>query len=1016
MDPLQHDPSTETPSVWLIHGAVAGRVRYKVAGLYAAPSVKRLLEVELAAYAPIQRVSASTRTGTVLVTFDAGCDVEEISALLMAVLELGPARAANATRASGRGVHPAPRLVARLKQIVREARAEALRAWHAMETPAVLKRVETDRARGLARTEARDRLRRYGPNVVPVPPGRSPLGILVSQLDSLPVAMLLASGALSLATGGVVDAGAIGLVIVINALIGYATESRTERTIRDLGGAPQRDVQVLRDGKLRTLPARDVVYGDLIALDGGVRVAADARLIEVQDLSVDESSLTGESQPVFKSVAPLDGPDVPLADRASMVYMGTQVVGGRGLAVAVATGRQTEIGRIQYLIGEAEAPATPLEQRLRDLGNKVVAVATLACAGTFVVGLARGYGFLPMLRNAISLAVAAIPEGLPTIAVTTLALGVARMRLHGVLIRRLGAVEALGQVQMICLDKTGTVTENRMAVSALHVAGQDLDQHARERGPREAVIRLAQAVVLCNDAEIVMRHGEQRLRGSPTEAALVEFTQSLGIDVHALRAQLPRVTVRHRAESRPYMTTVHEGDDARRVAFTKGNPTDVLALARHFVDGGGIVQPLTAARRAEIIGANVRLADRALRVLGVAYRPLDGDDDAESDLVWLGLVGLADPLRAGAREAVGRLRDAGIEAVMITGDQSATARAILGALHLDGEVAEATDLDNGHRIDPARVRAYARVNPSDKLRIVRALQASGKVVAMTGDGINDGPALKAADVGIAMGRGGTDVARTVADVVLEHDDLQTLLAAIGQGRSLHDNIRKAVEFLLATNLSEILITFATIAAGFGEALTPMQLLWINLVTDIFPGLALAMDQPEPDVLARAPRNPRDPLFATADLRRIAVDGTIMAGSGLAAYAYGRLRGRDAGGLAFNALVGAQLLHAFSCRAPASGAFRDPRPGNPFLRMAVGGSLALQLTARLIPGLNRVLGMGALTPLDLAVVAGAAVLPFGVREGWKGLRRSGAPTEQRARQRWHEALGSVHRKTFEKEHR
>ncbi|HJW81692.1 MAG TPA: cation-transporting P-type ATPase, partial [Acidiferrobacterales bacterium] len=759
------------------------------------------------------------------------------------------------------------------------------------------------------------------------------------------------------------------------------------------------------------VPAAELVTGDLLVLAPGNTVAADARLIEARRLTVDESSLTGESMPVAKHAARLAITDVSLVDRDNMVYRGTLVTGGQGLAVVVATGGASEIGRIQQLASEAQSPETPMERQLRVLGNQVVWIAIGVCGGVYVVGLLRGYGALQMLKTAVSLAVAAVPEGLPTVATTTLALGLRNMRRQKVLIRHLEAVETLGAVQTICLDKTGTLTLNRMSVTVLYsdavrltVAGGRVLRDGREMDVRTqpGLRRLIEVAVLCNETEINGDSGAQVLNGTATENALVHMALSAGLDVLGLRARHARVRVDYRAENHLYMSTLHELAPGKRLLAVKGSPNEVLALCG-FTLHGGATEVLNDERRQSILDENERMASEALRVLGIAYAEVDAETSTpENGLAWLGLVGMADPVRAGVPDLIRQFHTAGIETVMITGDQSPTAHAIGRQLNLSGserlDILDSTHLET---VEPEmlaalaqRVHVFARVSPSHKLRIVEALQCAGKVVAMTGDGINDGPALKAADIGIAMGRSGTEVAREVADVVLEDDNLETLIVAVSQGRTIYANIRKSVHFLLSTNISEITVMFGAIALGFGQPLNPMQLLWINLITDIFPGLALALEPPELDVLENSPRDPAEPIVRAADFRRILFEaGTLSAGT-LAAYGYGVARygiGPQAGTLAFMGLTGAQLAHAVSCRSERHSVFgAEQLPPNRYLTTAIGASLALQTATAFVPGLRRFLGLAPIALIDGAVIGAAALVPFVVNEASKPrARRTGS---------------------------
>jgi Ca2+-transporting ATPase len=985
-------PSPAAGRVQAVHTAVAGRVRLRVAGLYRSQSLRRDLESFVPRIAGVSSFEASALTGRVLVLFR---DPASLDGLVDAIEQFLAGRTPGAAEApAGDG----PR---RLRPALpsQGAGRQEQRCWHRLEAAEVLKAVEGSARRGLSGETAARRLAQFGPNVLPESPPRSALGMFLDQFRSVPVALLGASAVISVATGGVVDAVVIMGVVVINAAIGFVTERQAERTIDALANAVRPAAQVIRDGREITVGSDQIVVGDLLALSPGSYVAADARVVQARRLTVDESPLTGESMPATKSAAALAVEDLPLGDRVNMVYMGTTVTGGSGLAVVVGTARFTELGTVQALVGEARPPETPMERQLEVMGERVVVLSGAICGLVFVLGLLRGYGLLQMLKTAISLAVAAVPEGLPTVATTTLAIGIRDMRRHKVLIRHLEAVETLGAVQVFCLDKTGTLTMNRMAVVSVCTDGERLalarHQFLSGEGPvdpdrRPDLRRLAEVSALCSEAELDGHGAEASFRGSPTEVALLRLARDAGVEIRELRGRYPLTKLEHRAENRNYMATYHSLPGGEMLVAVKGSPSEVLDLCAWSARDGER-EAMTEDRRAAIQVENDRMAGEALRVLGLAYAVLPQGRAREDGLTWVGLVGMADPVRAGVKDLIGVFHEAGIDTVMITGDQSPTAYTIGKSLNLSaGRQLEILDSTHLERMDPEvlaamaqRVQVFARVSPAHKLQIVQALQRAGEVVAMTGDGINDGPALRAADIGIAMGAAGTDVARTVADVVLEDDDLATMVAAVSRGRTIYGNIRKSIHFLLATNLSEIMVMLGATAAGAGQPLTPMQLLWINLVTDIFPGLALAMEAPEPDVLQRPPRDPGEPIVAWKDFKRIGFESSVLTAGALGAYGYGAYRygmGPQANTLAFMGLTLGQLLHALSCRSETrSLGSRRRLPPNPYLSVALAGSLGLQLLSALLPGLRTLLGTTPMGLLDAAVVGGAALGPLLINE-------------------------------------
>jgi Ca2+-transporting ATPase len=882
--------------------------------------------------------------------------------------------------------------------------------WHVLSWKEALRRWDSSLKRGLTDAAVRERLVRFGPNALPPIERRSRWSILAEQFQSLPVVLLLGSAALSVATGGLADAAVILGVVLINAGVGHATESQAEETISALQGTIPHTATVLRQGARAEIAVEEIVPGDILVMALGTFVAADARLIEAERLMVDESTLTGESMPVTKDAARLERRDVPLRDRLNMVYRGTVVTGGSGLAVVVATGRETEVGRVQRLVGESRPPETPTQRQLRELGTKLAIACGATCGGMFLLGLARGYRSLEMLKTAVALGVAAVPEGLPTVAAMTLALGVERMRRQGVLIRHLDAVETLGSVQVFCLDKTGTITLNRMAVTRLFVGMESfvvgeagiLGGGGRVEAPEhDDLRRLLEAVVLCNEAAVSEREGRRELEGSPTEASLLRLALDTGIDVQALRESYPLLRTEYRTETRGFMSTLHASEPSGSFLVVKGRPADVLDLCRRYRRDGACLA-LTAADRARIKTENDRMAGQAQRVLGVACR--EGEASTGSvgaDLVWLGLVGIEDPIRPGLKDLIWVFHRAGIRTTMITGDQSATAYAIGKALDLGDGRLDMVDSTQLERIDPEvlkglsqRAHVFSAVSPSHKLQIVRALQHTGLVVAMTGDGINDGPALKAADIGVAMGARGAEVARSVADVVLEDDDLRSMIAAIRQGRTIHANTRHAIHFLLATNLSEVLVMLGALAAGAGRPLDPIQLLWINLLTDIFPVLTLAVQPPEPDVLDRPPCDPHEPILRGEDLSRIGIQSAIISAGSLLGYGWGVRRygiGPRAGTIAFHSLTAAQYFHILSARSETHSILTGWPRSDGRIAATFAGGIGLQLLAALFPRLRRFLGLTPLGPLDATVSVLGAVGPFLANEAIKSLqdRRPGA---------------------------
>jgi Ca2+-transporting ATPase len=864
---------------------------------------------------------------------------------------------------------------------VAAGRAKRLHDDHAMPLADLLRRLGAAEA-GLPAAEAAARLRRHGANRLSEIAARGDLEILLAQFGSLPVGLLAGAGVMALASRAWLDAGAIASVLAANAGIGFVTEREADRTVNSLSRLAPARARVLRDGVECEVPADDVVPGDVLLLAPGDAIAADARVLVSHRLSVNEAALTGESLPVRKEPVPRLPRDLPLGERRNMLFMGTVVSGGTGRAVVVATAHGTALGAIRALAEGAAAPRTRLQSQLdrlgRDLGLGTAALAALV----FAAGLLRGRPALPLLRATISLAVAAIPEGLPAVATSLLAAGIRRMKASGVFARNLDAVENLGALDVVCLDKTGTLTENRMRVAAVSFGAQRIEVGSTAAAALRALpADWLRAAALCNEAEPGADGG-----GSATERALLELIGLAGGNVAALRRAHPRLALKQRSEHHPYMVTLHA--DGRRGAFVavKGRPQEVLARCTAWHDGRS-VRPLDARSRAALLRENDRLAGLGLRVLALACRRQPARRLGETGgLVWLGMVGLSDPIRAGVPEVIARFRRAGVRPLMLTGDQLGTARAVARGIGLDPgpRVVDAAGLPE--HADPLSAvvddaAAFARATPAMKLELVRALQARGHVVAMTGDGINDGPALKTADVGFAMGASGTDFAHAMSDLVLHHDHPAGILDAIAEGRTAYLNVKKAVRYLLATNLSELAVAGTATLVGLPEPFDPLGLLWVNIATDVSPAIALGLEPAEPDIMERPPFGRGAALLDRAEWRRLGIDGGAIAAATLAAFVFGVSRygeGPRARTLALNTLTVGQLLHAFSARSEARlaqvGAF-----GNRRLNLAVGATLALQAGTILVPPLRRLLRNAPLGPLDWPVSLALAALPTLLRE-------------------------------------
>lgn len=1000
---------TSTSRITPVHTAVPGRARLQIQGLYRNDALCRRLEHALEGVDGIRFVQGNPLTGRVLILFDSGHGLDRLIGCIEKVLDEQGAKPSS--RVSQEPSRKPSGMVREMRQFAKAVRhpsgkgqrsaPQAVFRWHAEAGKEALERCQTDPREGLSYEEAMTRLMQYGPNQLAASRGRSPLSIFLSQFATLPVAMLAVSAGVSVATGGLLDAGVILGVVLINSVIGYVTEAQAERTIQSLTGSAARTAQVLREGVEQSVAGEELVPGDVVVLTPGAYVGADLRLLKCHRLTVDESALTGESLPVTKQAEAVLAADTPLGDRINMAYMGTTVTGGSGMGVVIATREASEIGQIQALVGKARPPETPMQRQLGRMGTQLGVLSGLVCTGVFVAGILRGQGMLQMLKSSVSLAVAAVPEGLPAVATTTLALGINAMRSHNVAVRHLDAVESLGAVQVFCMDKTGTLTLNHMTVVDLRFADGELRVKDGDVLDGEQVLevedwpglrRLLEVVSLCSETELEGESGAYDLQGSPTENGLVELALQQAIDVPVLRERFAREKVYYRSEHQPYMRTVHAHPRGGRLLAIKGSPREVLDLCSHYLPlHGADPEALDDELRERLLGQNETMAGEALRVLAVAFAAFEGENVPRQGFTWVGLVGMADPLREGMAELIGVYHQAGIRTVMITGDQGPTAYAIGKQLGLSGDqplkILDSTHLE---KMDAELLAAlvedvhvFARVSPSNKLEIVQALQRTGQVVAMTGDGINDGPALKAADVGVAMGEGGTDVARSVSDVVLEDNNLLTMSAAIRQGRTIYGNIRKTIHYLLSTNFSEIEVMLGGIVLGLGQPLNPMQLLWINLATDIFPGLALSLEPPEPGVMSRPPRDPQEAILRPRDLRRMGLESAVITGGTLAGYLYALKRygaGPQASTLAFNILTHAQLMHSLSCRSEQRQLFSFRRRApNRQLLLAVGGTALAQVLINLSPGMRRLIGIAPLGPLDWLVVAAGAVGPVIINE-------------------------------------
>ena len=895
-------------------------------------------------------------------------------------------------------------------------------AWHSQSSEEVLAQLGAA-ATGLSATEAAQRLAANGPNALIEGKRIRPLLILLDQFKSLIIWILIAAGVISGVLGDVVDAIAILAIVVLNAVIGFYQEFHAEKSIAALKRMTAPEAKVRRDGQVTSIPASGIVSGDILALEAGDLVAADARLLEAASLKCIESALTGESEAVTKQPATLEQGDIPLGDRANMVFMGTSVAAGTGQAVVVATAMKTELGRIAGLIETAgEAEGTPLEKKLESFGRMLVWVALGIVALLFGLGLLRGTKPLELLMTAISLAVAAVPEGLPAVVTVALSLGVRRMARRRALVRKLAAVETLGSTSIICTDKTGTLTLGEMTVRALYVAGQSYEVTGEGYGPEgearfegkkaEAphlapLHELATVILGCNNAHVVQEDGAWKTVGDPTEGALLVAATKAGGNREQIEKELPKHHEIPFDSNRKLSAVIRKTPDGKLRAFINGAPEVLLERCTQLYTSTG-VRPMTGEERQNIVAQNTAMAQQALRVLGSAYRDLDNASPAaltaeavEHDLVFVGLSGMHDPPRPEAKEAVAKCRAAGIRVVMITGDHPHTATAIareIGIASDDDAAIAGIELDKLSD-DELRQRAptiavYARVSAEHKMRIIHAWKASDAVVAMTGDGVNDAPAIKAADIGIAMGKSGTEVTKQASDMIITDDNFATIVAAIEEGRGIYDNIRKTLQYLLAGNTGELLLMAICVAVGLPSPLLPIHLLWINLVTDGLPALCLATDPIDPDVMKRRPRRRSESITDRGFLRTMFFTGFLTAGVAFAVYFY-VLKSETtevARTYAFTVLVFAELLRSFGARSERKPVWRISLLTNVNLVIVVVISFGLQVWSQHNATLGSFLKSSFMPLADCFLLLAVGALPLIILEIVKVVRNARQVTE------------------------
>ncbi|SFI21699.1 MULTISPECIES: calcium-translocating P-type ATPase, SERCA-type [unclassified Bacillus (in: firmicutes)] len=876
--------------------------------------------------------------------------------------------------------------------------------WYELRAHEVEERTNTNVKTGLTEQEVGIRLKKLGPNELQEAKRPSALLVFLAQFKDFMVLVLFGATIISAFLGEYVDAIAIVAIVIINGILGFFQERKAEKSLEALKELAAPQVTVLRNGKWMKIPSKGLVLGDIIKFSSGDRIGADVRLIEASSLYIEESALTGESVPVQKKMDVLHGADISIGDQTNMAFMGTMITRGSGIGVVIGTGMNTAMGQIANMLQNAQQNETPLQRRLEQLGKILIIVALILTALVVLVGVYQGNEMYHMFLAGVSLAVAAIPEGLPAIVTVALSLGVQRMIKKKAIVRKLPAVETLGCASVICSDKTGTMTQNKMMVTHVWSSGETWNVTGQGYEPKgefmkgdkkinptaaRSLYQLLTFGCLCNNANIVKKKKTYVLDGDPTEGALVAAAMKAGISREGVKDQFEVIHEFPFDSTRKMMSVIVRDKAGKKFVVTKGAP-DVLLQMSQTILWGNKQQPLTELYRNEVQTAIHHLGSQALRTIAIAFKPLKTTDhlqneqEAEQDLMFIGLQGMIDPPRPEVKQAVQECKDAGIKTIMITGDHKVTAMAIaeqLGILSHGGRVVEGIELANmsieelEDIVDETYV--FARVSPEHKLKIVKALQNKDHIVAMTGDGVNDAPAIKAADIGVAMGITGTDVAKEASSLVLLDDNFATIKAAIKEGRNIYENIRKFIRYLLASNVGEILVMLFAMILALPLPLVPIQILWVNLVTDGLPAMALGLDAAEGDVMRRKPRHPKEGVFARGLAWKIVSRGFLIGAMTLLAFiiAYNQHPNelKYAQTVAFATLVLAQLIHVFDCRSEHSVFHRNPF-GNMYLVGAVIISILLMLVVIYYPPLQPIFSTMPIQARDWLLVVGLSSIP------------------------------------------
>lgn len=864
--------------------------------------------------------------------------------------------------------------------------------WHTKEVALIEKELRTSK-RGLSQEEADKRLIDYGVNEIRTEKGISPFEILLFQFKDALILLLLFAAGTSVFLGEITDSIVISAIVIVSVSLGFVQEYRAEKAAEALKKLVSPIATVIRDGSEKQIDAKNLIPGDVLKVISGDRITGDIRLFKVDSLQIDESPLTGESTSVEKDVFTLKA-GIPLADRVNMAYSGTVVTYGRGLGIVVATGMNSEFGKIAGMLHGIKEEKTPLQKRMEEIGKWLIAVSVLVVTIVSGLGIVRGYELFEMFLWGVSLAVAAVPEALPAVVTGSLAIGMRKMAEKKAIVKRLPAVETLGSTTVICSDKTGTLTKGEMTVKRIYYSGRVFNISGTGYSPEGEVenvemlkkSNLAKIAVLCNDSRLIEENHNYRIKGQPTEGALLIMAIKLGESPDKIRKEYPEIAAIPFSSKRKRMTTIHQQKNGKKLAAVKGAPEIILKLCNWILEDGK-VKILDQKRRKQILNINNEMASQALRIIALAYRELSPGlkrctEECEKGLIFVGLTGMIDPPREEVNDSIKKCEKAGIRVIMITGDNRLTALAIAKELGIalkdeaiDGhEISKLTKDELSRYLD--FVNVYARVSPEHKMKIVRILKDKGEIVAVTGDGVNDAPALKKSDIGVAMGITGTEVSKEAADMVLMDDNFTTIVSAIEGGRGTFDNIKKYLSFLLSSNTGEILIMFIAGIIGLPLPLIALQILWVNLVTDGLPAIALGVDPPEPDIMERKPRSSRESVFDLSVKSIIFTVGILMAISSLIVFQW-YLRNplydlKKAQTMVFTIIVMFEILNALNCRSLRFSLTKIDPFRNRYLLIAVISSVILQLLVIYVPSLNSIFNTKGLDFNDWLIVIIASI--------------------------------------------